>query len=328
MKISNVAKGEQVAIFNNIGIETSAKCNRHCHFCPNDYFKRPDELMDEQLFTKIVDELGKLKYKGRVELYIYNEPTKDKRLERFIRYVRKQVPSACIMISTNGDYLKSENDILKYFDAGLNQFLFNIYSANDKSLDSKVFENGVIQAQKRMDLIQSWMDKVTTAHRIPQNLSMYQNIGPKKQTMGILRKFGIQRLSEAGLGNDFESISNRAGNIDDFRGAVKDPLVKHCTKPFRFLNINWKGNALLCCNDFYGKTNMGNANEQSLVDIWNGEKFNIYRLRLQNKNRSSFLCVGCDSNGGYYPHMINAVTFGPKKDKQILNTKYYDVTKE
>lgn len=320
MKKVNVRKGEKVALFKNIAIETSALCNRHCHFCPNDYFKRPDQLMDHLLFQNIIHQLQYLDYRGRVELYIYNEPTRDKRLMDFILLTRTKLPYACIMIATNGDYLKGPGDIVKYFDMGLNQMLINIYSANDGSLSQKSFDNGVKKAEERYQLISGWMKET----KIPDNLPLYSHIGASRRTLHISNKFGIRPDTKAS-DTDFESISNRAGNIQGFRESVKEPLEKHCTKPFRFLNVNWKGDVMLCCNDYYGKTKMGNVAEEGLEAIWNSEKFNKYRLRLQNKNRNQFLCSQCDSNGGFYPHMVTKVTFGADEDKKILGGGYKEL---
>jgi radical SAM protein with 4Fe4S-binding SPASM domain len=321
MKITNVTK-ENIALFNNIGIETGAKCNRHCYFCPNDYFKRPDEYMSDNLIEKIFNELRYLNYSGRIEFYIYNEPTRDKRLLHIIKAARLAVPRATLMFSTNGDYMKGPFDIIKCFDAGLNQMLINIYSSTDGSKDQKVFDNGVKKAEERKGLIDGWVKQVIA--QLPNykaEAGLYNPIGASKQYIEVQKKFGVKRDSTT-QDNDFESISNRAGRIEGFRESVKEPLAKHCTKPFRFLNINWTGEAMVCCNDFNAETKMGNVKEKSLVEIWNSDAFHVYRLRLQNKNRNQFLCAGCDSNGGYYPHMVNGVTFGAKKDKEILNLPF------
>jgi radical SAM protein with 4Fe4S-binding SPASM domain len=152
---------------------------------------------------------------------------------------------------------------------------------------------------------------------IKRDLGVFKNIGPNKRTITVMRKFGVKRTTKAG-DTDFDHLSNRSGYVPGFHKELKAPLVRHCTKPFRFLNINWTGDALLCCNDYYGKMSMGNVQASTLMEIWSGEKFNEYRLRLQNKNRNAFLCSTCDSNGGYYPHMVNRVTFGPKQDAKLL----------
>jgi len=315
MKIVNVTK-ENTKLFNNIAIETSSMCNRHCHFCPNVLNTREDVLMPLSLIEKILTELSVLNYNGRIELYIYNEPTRDKRLLHLISMVRAAIPRSCIMINTNGDYFKSSKDIQVLFDAGLNQMAINIYSAADGSKSDASYESGIVKSAKRHEQIQGFVNELG----IPSNLSMYQNIGSKKQVCKVYKKYGVRNADKTGT--DFESISNRAGNIENFAPALKEPLVKYCTKPFRFLNINWKGDSLLCCNDYHGETNFGNVAKISLVDIWNNKKLNEYRLRLQNSNRNNFLCNGCDSNGGYYPHMITKVTFGKEEDKAILTKPF------
>lgn len=311
MNISKVPD-EEIKLFSSIAIEISAKCNRHCHFCPNSEFARPDEQMSTKMFGEIIADLRNLKYKGRVEFYIYNEPTRDKRLVDFIEFTRAQLPSACLMINTNGDYFKSAADIKKFFDAGLNQMQINIYSANDKYNEGKAFESGVRFAEARFNVIKGWVTQL----ELDQSTTLYQNIGAHKKACKVVKRFGVTKASKTIDG--VTPLSNRSGNVPNFHEELKEPLKQHCTKPFRFLNINWQGQAILCCNDYYGETNMGNIKTHTLTEIWNHAAFNIYRLKLQNKDRGIFMCAGCDSHGGYYPHMINKVTHGKAKDAELL----------
>jgi GTP 3',8-cyclase len=314
-KLVDVSKGEQVALFNNIGIEIASSCNRKCYFCPNSVFDRVDQYMSWDMIKNIVQQLKQLKYKGRVENYIYNEPTRRKDLWEIIAYIRQELPHACQMMNTNGDYFKSKDDIKSLFDYGLNQMQINIYSSSDDSEDDKIFENGVRLAKQRQATLQKWVDELG----LDQKLSLYQNIGPRKKACQVIAKFGIRKTTKDSELEGPNHFSNRSGNIPDFRGAAVEPLNKHCTRPFRFLNINWTGDAILCCNDFYGKTNFGNVAKNTLLEIWNDVNFHIYRLKLQNKKRDCFLCNNCDFNGGYYPHMTDKVTFGEEQDKVILN---------
>lgn len=315
----NVSKGEHVALFNTIAIEIASKCNRTCHFCPNSYHKREDVFMEDDTVFAIIKQLKELKYKGRIEWYIYNEPTRDDRLIFFITHARLMLPSCCQMINTNGDYFKSAADIDALFAAGLNQMQINIYSSSDNSDDLKVFENGVRLATTRKDLLQSWVDSL---EYIDQTKSLYLNCGPKKKLAKVIAKYGIsdkfghQKEQLAG----FHSLVNRAGNIGDFLQA--QTLEKPCTKIFRFLNINYSGDAIICCNDYYGETNLGNVHTHTLLQIWNSYEFNLYRLKLQNKKRDCFLCQKCDYNGGYYPHMCDTVTFGDEIDEKYLSTDF------
>src|SRR5436190_796764 len=116
---------KQIKLFTTIAIEIASKCNRTCHFCPNAYFKREDVFMPMETLEKILNNLAALKYKGRVEFYIYNEPTRDKRLPEIIKMFRSKLSRSSFMVNTNGDYFKSANDIKLLFDCGLNQMQIN-----------------------------------------------------------------------------------------------------------------------------------------------------------------------------------------------------------
>src|ERR1700752_2614599 len=168
----NVEAGEHVAIFNTIAIEIASKCNRTCHFCPNSYHKREDIFMDDQMEFDIIRQLKALKYNGRIEWYIYNEPTRDARLLFFIRHARLMLPSCCQMINTNGDFFKTAAHIDALFAAGLNQMQINIYSTGDDSEDPKIFENGIRLAKKRQEVLQGFLD---TLPHIDQTQSLYLN---------------------------------------------------------------------------------------------------------------------------------------------------------
>lgn len=313
----NVGNGEQVALFNTIAIEIASKCNRTCHFCPNSYHKREDVFMDDDLVFDIIKQLQQLKYKGRIEWYIYNEPTRDKRLLFFINHARLMLPSCCQMINTNGDFFKSAADIDSLFKVGLNQMQINIYSSSDDSDDPAIFANGVRLAKKRQDVLQSYLEALP---HIDQTQSLYLNIGPRKKVAKVVPKYGITKQIKDSEVDGPNHFSNRSGNIPDFRPPVR--LDKHCVRPFRFLNINYNGDAILCCNDFYGETNFGNVKTHTLLEIWNHPAFNLYRLKLQNKKRDCFLCNNCDYKGGYYPHMCDTVTMGEAVDEFHLNKDY------
>jgi radical SAM protein with 4Fe4S-binding SPASM domain len=61
------------------------------------------------------------------------------------------------------------------------------------------------------------------------------------------------------------------------------------------MTINWKGDVLLCCQDFYGEYVMGNVNADSLQTIWNNDKFRKYREKLSKGQRRMIpICKYCD----------------------------------
>lgn len=97
-------------LFSYIEIETFAKCNNNCSFCPVNIHDDPREhrKMPEELFYKIIDELASIKYNGKLGLYSNNEPFLDIRIEKFAKYARENLPNAYIFIYTNGTVLTKE----------------------------------------------------------------------------------------------------------------------------------------------------------------------------------------------------------------------------
>lgn len=314
----NVSK-QDVRLFNTIAIETSSMCNRKCFFCPNHHNARPDEEMPWPLLEKIIEELAAIKYKGRITTYIYNEPLRDKRALEIIRYISRMLPRCCIMLSTNCDYIKSRDQIAAIYDAGARQVIFNIYSASDH-LTGKRFDDGVAKAKARGDQIQQWIDELG----LEQKKGMY-DFAPRGARRGrVERKYGI-KPGDNKLGQ-FE-LQNRSGKIGWFTEGLAEPLRKMCVRPFRMFNINWKGDALLCCNDYDGDLELGNVNDSTLLELWNSDAMNRYRLSLNRRNRNVKLCAQCDYGGGAYTHLVDDVTFGSKaKDEaalQIVQGDFY-----
>lgn len=315
MELVNVHNGSKVRIFNTLALETAALCNRKCVFCPNYSTARPDELMPMELIQKVLEELREIKWKGVFNTWIYNEPLRDKRLPEILKMTQEILPTASVMLSTNGDYLKNKNDLNNLYDMGVRQIVINIYSAADGCGNSKKEEKGIEIAKKRGDEIEGWIQEL----KLDTNGAMYSYAPKGSRRARVERKYGIKPSTDI-LGKSFE-LQNRSGNIDWFMPTITEPLQKTCVRPFRILNINWKGDSLLCCNDYHGEVTFGNIRDRNIVDIWNDQMLNYYRVALQNKERNIALCHNCDYSGGHFKHMVDTVTFGSEKaDKKVIES--------
>ncbi|NBH71176.1 radical SAM protein [Clostridiaceae bacterium] len=100
----------KIPMFSSIEIEVINRCNGICPFCPVNRNTDPRKLkkMDEALFKRIVDELGEIKYSGRLALHSNNEPFLDSRIIEFTKYAREHVPHAHLYMYTNGTLLTME----------------------------------------------------------------------------------------------------------------------------------------------------------------------------------------------------------------------------
>jgi len=91
-----------------------------------------------------------------------------------------------------------------------------------------------------------------------------------------------------------QSICNRAGALRK----IGKPFVRMCKKAHQCV-INWRGDLILCCNDYFGKISPGNVTDKSVLELWNDPMLQHYRDELANGCRAKLpLCRECNIRGG------------------------------
>lgn len=123
----------QVPLFSAIEIETRTRCNSSCSFCAASILTdtRPDILMPEALYTKLIAELVDLDYAGTIKFFVNNEPLLDKRNPDFIRQAKAALPKVKTELHTNGLKLNPKSG-LELLEAGLDLMYINNYSNEGK----------------------------------------------------------------------------------------------------------------------------------------------------------------------------------------------------
>ena len=86
-------------------------------------------------------------------------------------------------------------------------------------------------------------------------------------------------------------LSNRAGLVDHAALETKSD----CSLPSENVTIDYQGNVVLCCNDYYSTIKFGNVLEQHLSEIWNGETYKSTRRNLLAGNFELDICKKCAS---------------------------------
>lgn len=281
-------------LFTTLCLEITSDCNRKCEFCPVAYNTRPSEAMPFHVVEAACDELASLKYRGRVELYIYNEPLKQREpLYAALDAFKMRCPNVTVMIATNGDFLKGTDDIAFLFHKGVQQIVLNAYTAK--------------QVPRFREWAAAFPDLTDDVYRpLPRGkcaIKVYDKSTPESFGTGIFR------------------LQNRAGLIPAFLPPAPEPVKRMCVKPFRLLNVNWRGEALVCCNDYHGDVVAGRFPTMSLEEIWNGPVLNAYRRKLMNKDRSLPLCRVCDCHSGAYPHNVDR-DIGLEDSESLIEGRY------
>lgn len=90
-----------------------------------------------------------------------------------------------------------------------------------------------------------------------------------------------------------EILTSRGGDAPN-RTIVSIEKNISCVYPFQQLIIRPDGKVSLCCNDPIGRSTMGDVNKQTILEIWNGEKFKNVRKLILNGRENFSHCKHCD----------------------------------
>lgn len=258
---------EQIPPFSSIEFSNNQLCNRRCVFCPRvdtKLFPNKNGHLSFSLFEKIMKELRKINYTGRISFSGFCEPLMTKNFEKYILLGKESCPEMTIEISSNGDFLTL--DFLKIiFAAGLDNLRISLY-------DGVQQEKKFIEMKKQLGL----SDKQFILRR--------RYLGPKES-------YGL-------------TISNRAGAIflkNEYLTLepLKEPFRQPCYYPFYKMMVDYNGDVMICSNDWLKKLIVGNLNHQSIIEVWLSEGFMRARKNLVNGDRNFFPCSKCNVNGLY-----------------------------
>jgi 2-deoxy-scyllo-inosamine dehydrogenase (SAM-dependent) len=267
----NFLKYGQPDFFSSVDFENITACNRRCSYCPNSIYGRGlaenKKLMDEKTFKKIINELAEIKYSGMIRPVFYGEPLLDSRFPDWIRYIREKLPKADIIIFTNGDILTLDL-YKKLTKAGANLFIVSNHNGN------AISEN----LEKLLANFKKLPYKSGYPH---QDSFIHESAYVFEGNIPTIFYRNPSRL---------ESLFNRGGLMKNI--AISKTKL-NCGLPSSDLTIDWEGNAILCCNDYFSSVKFGNVNNESFLKIWNKNNFRKLRKDLKRGVLNLEICKKC-----------------------------------
>ncbi len=91
-----------------------------------------------------------------------------------------------------------------------------------------------------------------------------------------------------------EILTTRGGNAPNRKDIVTYDKDR-CILPYNQLIIRPDGKVSLCCNDALGEYTLGDANQESLLNIWYGQKYTAVRRALFQGRENFGKCKYCDT---------------------------------
>ncbi|MFH1510788.1 MAG: SPASM domain-containing protein [Candidatus Woesearchaeota archaeon] len=83
-------------------------------------------------------------------------------------------------------------------------------------------------------------------------------------------------------------LMNRGGILN-----IRNKPVQCCNYPSHYLVIDYMGDVVLCCNDYFRGHVFGNVKNENLINIWRNTGFQRIREELKNGIFSRDICKRC-----------------------------------
>ncbi len=269
-------------------VESSSRCNLKCVMCPNKTLP-PDQktVMDFGLFKKIVEESA-----GFVnDMYLHHrgEPLTNPRLDEMITCAKNAGISVrfhtngCLMDSAWADrLLQAAPDLISFSVDGFEKETYEQIRAGGNFETTVENLLRLAQIRKRSGQKHPYLvvEKIRFRHPSRQE-------NPDK--VAELKK----KFLDAGVDEVIEK--------DEYIWAEEDAPEPETPRQYAVCTFPWYGMVILangtvtaCPQDFAGKMKMGDINNSSIKEIWNGPAYKELRSKFNSDLDSLQLCRKCD----------------------------------
>jgi len=266
-----------------IQVEPSSLCNLRCVFCPITDNKEnvKKEMMKLQTFLKMVDQCKGFPEPIKFLRFIgVGEPLLNKDLPEMIAYAKQSGVFDKIEITSNGTLLKPDLSD-KLLSSGLDILRVSLQAIDEATFSALCAAKGEGSIENIKQNLRYFYDK-------RQKCVLYikiSDIAVKTETE--------QKTFYAEYGDicDFIFIENIVPIWPDFkqnitlgsksrfgRGESNERSV--CIQPFKLLCVTADGGVIPCSADWKRYLTLGNLNEITLPEIWNGEELKKLRISL------------------------------------------------
>jgi MoaA/NifB/PqqE/SkfB family radical SAM enzyme len=273
-----------------VSLETCTSCNHRCPFCPVSVDPRGREVMSQELFESIADQIVEIGGRGVVVfLSNYNEPTIDPLFEeRCLALFARGLP---VSLLTNASHLGPDR-AGRIASAGR----FRYIGINLPTLDPDRYER--MHGTRDLARVLANIDALP-AREIGEETAIVvlgNNDEPHRKDVRAIR----ERFEPLGWDVKPFRIRSRpsSGTFVPEPPPVKE--LRGCelmgSRPFEHLHVTATGKAVLCCQDYYERLTVGDLKTETVAGILGGDV--MARLRRWTYGvepaPDDFLCRRCE----------------------------------
>jgi MoaA/NifB/PqqE/SkfB family radical SAM enzyme len=282
-------------------IETTNACNMRCEMCPRTtMMTRSVKTLKKETFERIIDQLKPFsaqEWKTWAQFCEseYGISGTDMSENHFFLYIIPKV----IQLHGYGDPLLDKNmaDYVRLLhERGFSSY-FSCNPANiEMNATRRMFENNLDYIKYSLESVSDITHKKIRGtasnfsdsyKKILELLAIKKELGYK--TTIIITMLNLNRpdqmddfrkLREAFAGEDvyiYLKSEDQQWYRKDYHRTASVHWSEFCKHPWMSMTIKSNGEAAMCMEDFNNEIILGDAVKESLLDIWNGEKYRQFR---------------------------------------------------
>lgn len=269
----------------HVDIETTTSCNLKCFMCFQSYDPPKPAKMSTEMIKRILDE-GKINNLCSVKFQYRGEPLTDVRIAEMVKYA-KDSGVIEVMFNTNATLL-TEKTAKKLINAGLDKLICSIDGCDKETYES-------IRIGGNFDTV---LCNIQTIQKIKKELETNRPI-VRVQMVDTPRNHEIIDDYVQFWSKIVEDVAIE--NMLDWNMEVQDWRIFPsfaCAHLWQRLMVLTDGTVLPCCRATRGGNeilhSVGNVNEQSLKDIWQGEQMEeIRNAHINGESHRIKMCRLC-----------------------------------
>jgi len=266
----------------HVHLETLAKCNAACSFCPYPVLERQGERMDTALIEKVVRDLEDIPRAHPFQLspFKVNEPFLDVRLFDLLALFNERLPNATLTLTTNASPLTArhleqlrEVKRLGYLWVSLNEYRKAEYEAEMQLPFERTFE------------------RLKAMHDAKQAGRLDTRVVLSRVGDGSVHDLNFRAWVAKVFPLFSSSVFRRGGWLGQVETDAAQAPDLPCNRWFE-LSITATGVVAHCCMDGQARYPIGDVRTQHVLEIYNAPEYRRLREATMSRREVS-PCSGC-----------------------------------
>jgi radical SAM protein with 4Fe4S-binding SPASM domain len=271
-----------------ISLEIASSCNLSCIHCPPHLKEFKDDvrkfgIMETELFNRLMDEIDQ-KGKRSIALHKDGEPLLHPKIFEILERVKRNV-NHTVYITTNAHPLK-ENISKSILENKIDVMNFSVGAATEEFY-SKVRGKNFTKVIDNIKLFLELRDKSDWKPKVLVQIIRLPQFEEMENEINEFKKYWSNYNVELQIWDQLTwgVFENKENNIKRYP----------CYSLWESTFINSDGKASVCCMDWQQKLLAGNANQNTIEEIWQSEvQQNLRKMHIEKRENELPICPTCN----------------------------------